>query len=191
MTPSSAAKRRGVVLLMVLAVVVILALAAWALGRFSATPLKALDWFLLGAGMTQVPPPAAIVVVAWLVILAYRDRWTARRWWSYNIVQLALFGLGLVALVSLYASIHAGLLVQPDMQVEGAGSYGSTLYWYADRVTEELPRPWILWLPLYVWRVLMLLWALWLASRLLRWLPWCWDRYAVGPLLVTPKSFQK
>ena len=35
------------------------------------------------------------------------------------------------------------------------------------------------------------LWALWLASRLLRWLPWCWRRFVVGPLLVTPKSFRR
>jgi hypothetical protein len=169
----------------------VLVLAAWVLGRFAATPLKAFDWFLLGAGMTQVPLVTPVIVVLWLVVLAHRDRLKSHRWWSYNFWQLVLLGLGLAALISLYAAIHAGLLVQPDMQVRGAGSYGSTLHWYADRVDDELPRPWLLWLPLYVWRVLMLLWALWLASRLLRWLPWCWRRFAIGPLLVTPKSFQR
>jgi hypothetical protein len=44
-------------------------------------------------------------------------------------------------------------------------------------------------LPLWVWRLLMLLWALWLASRLLRWLPWCWGRLNLGPLFAGPKGF--
>ncbi len=169
----------------------VLVLAAWFLGRFAATPLSAFDWFLLGAGMTQVPIALPVVVVVWFVALAHRDRLKPGRWWTYNFWQLVLIALGLAALVGLYAAIHAGLLVQPDMQVRGAGSYGSTLHWYADRVDSELPRPWLLWLPLYFWRVLMLAWALWLASRLLRWLPWCWRRYAVGPLLVGPKSFRQ
>lgn len=171
--------------------VFILALAAWALGSLAPTPLTGADWFLLGVGMTQVPLAAPVIVVLWLLVLGWRERFPARRWWSYDLQQLAILGLSLLAVVFLYAAIHAGLLVRPDMQVSGAGSFGSTLHWYADRVGGDLPRPWVLWLPLWVWRILMLFWALWLASRLLRCLPWCWERFAVGPLLVGPKSFQR
>jgi hypothetical protein len=37
-------------------------------------------------------------------------------------------------------------------------------------------------LPLWAYRTAMLAWSLWLAFRLLRWLRWCWDRYASGGL---------
>ena len=169
----------------------ILALVAWALGRFTATPLKFVDWLLLGAGMTQVPLAAAVAVVLWLVILGVRHRLRPSRWWSYDFWQLLLFGWGLLVLGILYAAIHTGLLVQPDMQVIGPGSYGSTLRWYVERTGGALPQPWLLWLPLWVWRLLMLLWSLWLASRLLRWLPWCWQRFSLGPVWVGPKGFRR
>ena len=84
--------------------------------------------------------------------------------------------------VSIWAAVQQGLLVQPDMQVVGGGSHGNTLQWYVDRVAGPLPRPWVLWLPLWCWRSLMLLWALWLASRLLRWCPWAWERFGVDGL---------
>jgi hypothetical protein len=167
----------------------VLALAAWALGRWAPTPLRTHDWFLLAAGLTQVPLMAALFVVGWLLSLGLRDRVRARRWWSYDVFQLVLFGLMLIGLGVLYSAIHSGLLVQPDMQVRGPGSYGSTLQWYVDRAGETLPRPWVLYLPLWVWRVLMLLWSLWLASRLLAWLPWSWKRLTLGPLLAGPKTF--
>ncbi len=169
----------------------VLALVAWALGRFTRAPLSAVDWLLLGAGMTQVPLAAAVVVVLWLLVLSGRHHWRPRRWWSYDLGQLLLFGWGLIVLGILYGAIHAGLLVQPDMQVLGPGSGGSTLYWYVERAQDALPRPWLLWLPLWVWRLLMLLWSLWLAARLLRWLPWCWQRFTLGPILASPKGFRR
>ncbi len=169
----------------------VLALAAWVLGRWAPTPLRTHDWFLLAAGLTQVPLAAALFVVAWLLSLGLRERLRARHWWSYDFLQLSLFGVMVVGLGVLYAAIHSGLLFQPDMQVLGPGSHGSTLQWYVDRAGETLPQPWVLWLPLWVWRVLMLLWSLWLAARLLRWLPWSWQRLTVGPLLAGPKTFQQ
>lgn len=170
--------------------VLLLLLVARPLGRLAPTPLHTRDWFLLGAGMTQIPLPAAVLVVLWLLVLGYRHRLRPKQWWSYSFLQLVLLGATFIALCILYAAVHTGLLVQPDMQVAGAGSWGSRLQWYADQVKDALPRPYVVWLPLWVWRVLMLLWALWLASRLLRWLPWAWERFtAAGPILAGPKSF--
>lgn len=168
-----------------------IALVGWALGRWAPTPLRTRDWLLLGAGLTQIPLMVALVVVLFPVILGLRHRAVPRRFWSYDLQQLTLLGLGFFAAGSLYAAVHAGLLFQPDMQVAGLGSYGSTLVWYVERIASALPRPWVLSLPLWVWRLLMLLWALWLASRLLRWLPWCWSRLTLGPLLAGPKGFEE
>lgn len=171
-------------------VVLVIALAAWVLGRLAPTPLRTMDWFLLGLGMAQLPP-AAVVVVLWLLALGLRERSPGRRWWSWSLQQVTLVALSLLALILLYAAVHMGLVVQPDMQVVGGESSRYHLAWTADASPAgPLPRPWVLWVPLFVWRCLMLLWALWLAHRLLRWLPWAWGRLTTGPLLVGPKGWK-
>ncbi len=100
--------------------------------------------------------------------------------WAHDLLQLVLLCGGLAALGILYAGIHSGLLMQPDMQAAGAGSSGQTLRWIAERVSGTLPQPWRLWVPIWFYRVVMLLWALWLASRPLRWLPWCWQKLSLA-----------
>lgn len=156
----------------------LLAVFAWVLARHSGTPLTLPDWLLLGTGLTQVPLAAAAVVVGWLLLLALRRRRPAKRWWSHDVQQLAFAFLSVVALVVLYVAVYRGLLGRPEMQVEGSGENGQLLHGYSDRVDGELPRPWVLWLPLWCFRVAMLGWALWLASRIVRWLPWVWQSLA-------------
>ncbi len=154
----------------------LLVLAAWALGRWAPPPLSFVDWLLLGVGLTQVPLPAAAVVVVWLLVFsAPVERLPSGRvvFW---IRQGSLGLLWLAALGVLYAAVHAGLLGRPEMQIEGPGT-ANVLSWYADRAAGPLPRPWALWLPLWVFRFLMLAWALWLSARLVRWLPWAWRRF--------------
>jgi hypothetical protein len=89
-----------------------------------------------------------------------------------------------------------GLLGQPDMQIEGNGSYASHLVWYQDRIDNVdgqgglLPRPWVLSVSMWWYRGLMLAWALWLAGSLVRWLPWAWGSFSAGGLwrhLITPR----
>jgi hypothetical protein len=45
--------------------------------------------------------------------------------------------------------------------------------------------------PLWVYRVLMLVWALWLAYTLLDWLRWGWNCYAAGGLWRPRKKKEK
>jgi hypothetical protein len=164
----------------------VLALAAWALGRWAPTPLGAADWLLLGVGLSQVPLLAAAVVPLWLLLFGLRERYGSHRRWVRRLLQVALGLLWLAALVVLYFAVQAGLLGQPDMQLAGPGA--GQLAWYADRIAGPLPRPYALWFPLWVFRVLMLLWALWLSARLLRWLPWAWQRLAAGGGTPAPAS---
>jgi hypothetical protein len=166
----------------------LLALLAFLLGRQAPTPLATADWLLLGAGLTQVPLAAAAAVVLWLVLLGARHRLPGRRWWSHDFQQLGLALLAAVALAVLYTAVHAGLLGRPEMQVTGPGSQSSLLHWYRDRAAGALPSAWALWLPLWFFRLLMLLWALWLALRLLSWLPWAWRRFAGERAWAWPRS---
>ena len=147
-------------------------LLAFALGRVARSPLRTWQWLLLGLGLTQIPAPAAMAVVGWFFALAYRERMADAPRWLHNLVQIALVFLSFSALGCLFEAVHSGLLLQPDMQVAGAGSSGSQLNWYVDQVESSLPSATIVSVPMWSWRLLMLLWSLWLASRLVRWLPW-------------------
>ncbi|MFI5308752.1 MAG: hypothetical protein ACHQ53_15450, partial [Polyangiales bacterium] len=152
------------------------------LGRVAHSPLRSHQLVLLGLGLTQVPSVAALCVVGWFFAVAYRERMPEQSRWVHNIDQILLALLTLAMLGVLYDAVHAGLLVNPDMQVAGAGSSGGELRWYADRIASALPRPTVYSVPLWIWRVLMLLWALWLAASLLRWLTWAFGCARKGGL---------
>jgi hypothetical protein len=66
------------------------------------------------------------------------------------------------------------------MQVAGQGSTDTVLRWYADRVAETTPSAGVVSLPLWSYRVLMLAWALWLATRLVGWAGWAWRSFSDG-----------
>ncbi len=156
--------------------------AALLLGRMGRSPLRTHQWLLLGLGLTQVPAPAVLVVVGWFFVMAYRERMPQQSRWVHNLSQLALGVWTLSALGVLYDAVQAGLLMHPDMQVAGAGSDGNDLRWYVDRVSDALPTPAIYSAPMWLWRVSMLLWSLWLAASLVRWLPWAFNCLRHGGL---------
>jgi hypothetical protein len=151
---------------------VVVLLCAGVLGQLPLTPLKTHQWMLLALGLTQVEAPVALVVVGWLFAIANRER----RWPSqptvFNLTQVALVLLTLVALVCLGYAVHSGLVVRPSMQVEGMGSSDQLLRWYADRTGGAFPDVGVWSAPLWIYKALMLLWALWLAALVIRWLRW-------------------
>jgi len=86
----------------------------------------------------------------------------------------------LLAALALVSAVKKGLLGYPEMQVMGNGSTAYNLLWYSDRVSGPTARAWILSVPMYVYRLLMLAWALWLASSLISWLKWGWESVTRG-----------
>jgi hypothetical protein len=150
----------------------LVALAAPLLGRLTQVPLRARDWALLGMGLTQVPVVLPLLLVGTLVALGRRQAAPPERWWVFNLAQLGLVALLAASALSLYAAIHAGLLLQPDLQVSGNGSTDQDLAWFEDRTSGVLATPTVLSAPLWTYRVGMLLWSLWLAASLVRWAPW-------------------
>jgi hypothetical protein len=166
---------------------IVFALIAFALGRSGTTPLRTGHWFLLSLGLTQVPIWSAALVAGWLLALGWRKRHVASLGWSrFRLLQIALVVLTVLALTSLFASIEAGLLGLPQMQISGNGSSAQNLQWFHDRTANALPRMWAVSVPLMVYRLAMLLWALWLASALLGWLNWGWGCFSEGGLWRSP-----
>jgi hypothetical protein len=161
---------------------VFLLAVAFGLGRIPQSPLTTTQWIVLGLGLSVLPATEALVVAVFVFALALRGRRPPESFWAFNGLQLLIAGWALVSFGLLYAAIQQGLLFRPDMQVAGNGSSDTLLRWYADRVSGEAPAAGVLSLPLWLYRVAMLLWALWLAASLVRGVGPGWRAFSEGGL---------
>lgn len=157
-------------------------LAAGALGRIRPSPLRTVEWMLLVIGLTQVPLPAALIVVGWLFLLMWRGQASFQRLGlgAYNFLQAVLVLLTAVALGILLVAVGEGLLGSPEMFITGNDSSRTVLRWFQDRSEAMLPQPRCLSVSIWWYRFFMLAWALWLASALIRWLQMGWRNFAAG-----------
>ncbi len=150
---------------------VVLIALAWVLARTRRTKLRFVDWLLLGLGFSTFSWLSLLFVIAWLFAFDWRARSesdTVR--WRFNLLQVGLVALTGFALIALVSAIPQGLAGEPDMHVAGAGSTAQALRWFADRSADALPQATAISVPLWVYKVLMLAWALWLANALIGWL---------------------
>jgi hypothetical protein len=172
---------------------VVLAVVSAGLARVPGVPLRVHHWFLLGIGLTQVPVWMAGVVAGWLLALAWRGRHgAALPPLGFDAVQLVLAAWSGFALVTLFWAIRQGLLGAPAMQIAGNDSTAYALRWFQDRSDGATPAAGVLSVSLWVYRVAMLAWALWLARALLGWLRWGFESGSAGgtwrPLRAAPRA---
>ncbi|MBT8089032.1 MAG: hypothetical protein KJO01_02365 [Gammaproteobacteria bacterium] len=157
----------------------VLVLFALILGRVGLAPLRSRHWLLLGLGFSTFSWPVLGIVVAWLLACGVREKWqTDVNWWRFNLIQLGIGGLSVVALLSIATALPQGLLGTPDMHVAGHNSYGDVLSWFADSSDSALPVASVFSVPLWIYKALILAWALWLSFALVRWLPWVWQCFS-------------
>lgn len=157
-------------------------LVALALGSLSLSPLGRVEWVLLIIGLTQVPLFAAMLVIGWLFLLAWRGKQEPGdvSYWRFNLMQVAIVLLTIASLAILVVAVGEGLLGNPDMFIIGNDSSQTTLNWFQPRTGLELPQPMVVSVSVWFYRLLMLFWALWLAVALLRWLQMGWTAFSKG-----------
>lgn len=154
---------------------------AFVLARVQLVPLAARDWFLLGLGLTQSHVAVSVIIVAWFFALAVREkRADALSNKLFNLSQIVLAGLTVIAFALLVLAVRHSLLGTPEMQITGNGSSAWELNWYQDRTVDVLPEALVVSVPLLVYRLAMLAWSLWLAIRLIGWIKWGWNCFAAG-----------
>lgn len=170
-------------------VVLVLLLTAYALSRSKLTSLSLLQWFLLGLGISQLHVLAGVAVVAWFGLVALRGRLEPQhlqRAW-FILLQLAIVVLTLVFAVLLMAVLYTGLVAMPNLYLLNASDFnGLSLSWYQDRIDGVLPSVLMVSLPFWVYRVMMLLWALWLANSVMTWIQMGWKSFSLHG--IAPKS---
>ena len=160
---------------------VVMVLVAWGLARLRRTPLKLWHWLLLGFGFSTFSWGALLLVAAWLFALDWRGRWQGtKNDGVFNLAQIALALLTVLALFCLVASVPYGLLGQPDMHITGNGSSAQQLRWFADQAADALPVAGAVTLPRWVYQFSMLAWAMWLANALIGWLRWGFGAWTAG-----------
>lgn len=168
---------------------IIMFLIALGIGRIKRLPIKTYEWMILVIGLSQLPPVALIPIVFWFLVIRMRKEQPAQNPGIFNLIQLAIPFVTLIAIGILYAAIHTNLLINIDMQVKGAGSTNHLFRWYIDRSTSVLPQPTIITISDWFWRIGMLVWAMWLVVRLYKWAPWAWDAFTTGGIFkpLSPK----
>jgi hypothetical protein len=90
-------------------------------------------------------------------------------------MQIGLVVLTFIVIANLIATIGNGLLERPEMYLTGMNVYSGQLAWY---MQELYSTPYIISLPLWVYKLLMFIWSFWLAFKLVEWMKWMWNSYA-------------
>jgi len=153
----------------------VILILSYQLGRQKLTPLTSLQWILLSLGVATVTLYGLFVIAAWFLCLQWRLHLTSvTSKTRFKWMQFGLFSLSIIALITLLATIPIGLLSSPDMHIKGNGSSAYFLRWYQDMSPDQLAQAWVISLPLWIYKLVMLAWSLWLATALLRWLAWAW-----------------
>ena len=121
-------------------------------------------------------------MIAWLFFIRWRgtDGFQQLPRKAYNAGEMILIFLTLLALGIFFWIASAGLLGSPEMYIAGNGSSDSYLNWFTARSPGELPEPGYWSVSIWWFRLAMLLWALWLAAALVRWLRLGWKNSAIG-----------
>ncbi len=145
-------------------------LLAAALARSGSSALGFSSWALLLLALFNVHSSAAAIVIAWFVLLQWRMRASPMRNRNHWLSQIVLVLLSAAAVICIIAAALNGLLSPVDMQVSGYGSSERVLRWSADQSSGLLPSAAAFGMPMWWYRAMTLIWALWLAWALVGWL---------------------
>lgn len=153
-----------------------------ALGFTKITPLKTHHWLLLMIGLSQTNIAGNIIVVGWLLIMGWRKQEPLQNAHEviFDLRQVVLGIWSVIAVISIFTAIQQGLLGSPNMLIMGNASSTYYLKWFQDIASDGLIRPWVISVHLIFYRILMLIWALWLAFAFTSWLKWAWVCFSDG-----------
>ncbi|MEM1442352.1 MAG: hypothetical protein AAGF67_08420, partial [Verrucomicrobiota bacterium] len=164
--------------------------AALVLSRIPRSPLKFYQWLFLSFGLTQVFVGFSLIVVAWLFFIQWRRSQSFRELKpaAFNVAQVTLMGTTVIAVCVFVGVASAGLLGDPKMYIAGGGSTASYLKWFSAKSTEVLPQPGYGSVSIWWFRLVMLLWALWLSASLVSWLRTGWKNSSEGGFFKVEKK---
>lgn len=148
-----------------------------AISRLKAVPIGYLGWLVIAVGLTQASGHFGNVLVAVAAVWSKRY-WEDARALPYNTGQTVLVIGAVLSVLAFYHGIAQGLLGMPDMHIAGNGSSSHLLNWYQDRTAgSRMPVATVISAPMWVYRLVMLGWALLAALALTRLARWFWSTW--------------
>jgi len=143
------------------------------LGRISVSPLSSFQWGLLGIGLLSLTVPEVMLVAGWFIAMEVRRDRSPLSPLLFNIMQVLLIIWTLFVIFALLKAISSGLVDIPNMQVAGNASLADKLHWTLDQSSGLLPQPRVFVYSIYIYQLIMLLWALWLSLNIISWSKLC------------------
>ncbi|MFC3195279.1 hypothetical protein ACFODZ_13580 [Marinicella sediminis] len=139
--------------------------------RMKYSPLKTWQWLVLGCAFGTFSWPAFVLVAGWLYFIGWKQQFAGFTTRGKNIL-LQWFALlfSVLALGVLIGVVAYGLLSYPDMGVAGARSSAYQLHWYLDQGQQLIPDIGVFSLHLWWYKLLILLWSIWVSFALLSWI---------------------
>jgi hypothetical protein len=139
--------------------------------RMQHSPLKTWQWLVLGCAFGTYSWTSFTLVVVWLYFISWKQRFTGFDSHAKNtLLQWFALLFSVVALGVLAVAVAYGLLSYPDMGVAGSRSSAYHLHWYLDQGQQALPAISVLTVHLWWYKLLILLWSIWVSFALLGWI---------------------
>jgi hypothetical protein len=149
--------------------------------RFLGSPPTFTEWILLGVGVAMVSPTALIPILFWAGILKFKVyKGETLQGLRKNIVQSGIVIFTIFSIAAILFSIFFGLLSTPDMMIKGNGSSSYYLIWYKDYIDERIFQPTLFTLSIWYYKVLMLIWSIWVSFVLISWIENAWTVFSKG-----------
>jgi hypothetical protein len=149
--------------------------------RLVASPLSVPAWIALAIGAGQAGLAPALTVLGFIVATAARERAGARlSGWKFNFAQVIYVIFAVAAVATMLAAVRNGLLGRPSMMVQGNQSSDLMLRWFQDRSSGLSPQATLISVPLWVWRLAMLAWSVWISLTIVRIAKWVWVSSSAG-----------
>lgn len=155
-------------------------------------PINLIGWLLLGIGLSTVNSYGVFAVILYFILLSYRrdyiDPFKLSRM-NFKLLQAGIVVISIIAALSVLTAIPMGLLSTPDMKVVGNGSNTHLYRFYQDTAASgEFPIAHVINLPILGYRLVMMLWSLWLATQIIRWTKWGWQAFSHGAIWINEEK---
>ena len=145
-------------------------------------PVSLLGWLLLGIGLSTVNSYGVVIAAVFFFLVAARKKHLHQPRFTdlqFNSVQVVIILWTVLTTTTILSAIPMGLLSDPDMKVVGNGSYSHFYNFYQDRVgADAFPVAKVFSVSIQSYRIVMLFWSLWLATRIMLWAKWWWQAYS-------------
>lgn len=169
----------------------VVVLLSFVFKRFFQAPFfpSTIGWVGLLAPLVTLSAFAVSVIVLFIVALEFKFRKFSKelpeklekiKYW--NLYQFLLLGLAFASFNYFLSGVYQGLLGTPDMMVRSFDLSKGIFYFFMDKANKEFLDAYVVSIPLWWWRILILIWALWISKVLVGRMGGIWGLLCFGGL---------